>query len=216
MEENGWKAPDIYGLIKSGKLLLNDIYLYDFSDIQINEKLYKSQGGFDIISQPSKDKNNKLSMGTSDACLAISEKCDDKEGVWKFLRRLYLYDYQKKVSQYNGFPIRKDVLEKKIEYAMATKEYTDDDGTKVTPIEGNTYSMDDFTIEIKPYTKAHMDLFRSMVDRIGKEDSYDTFYIDISKMIEEETKAFYKGDKTAEETAEVLQSRVKIYVSENS
>lgn len=216
MEENGWKTPDIYGLIKSGKLLLNDIYLYDFSDIQINEKLYKSQGGFDIISQPSKDKNNKLSMGTSDACLAISEKCDDKEGVWKFLRRLYLYDYQKKVSQYNGFPIRKDVLEKKIEYAMATKEYTDDDGTKVTPIEGNTYSMDDFTIEIKPYTKAHMDLFRSMVDRIGREDSYDTFYIDISKMIEEETKAFYKGDKTAEETAEVLQSRVKIYVSENS
>ena len=83
-------------------------------------------------------------------------------------------------------------------------------------IEGSTYSIGDFTVEIKPYTKAHMDLFRSMVDRIGKEDNYDTFFADIYKMVEEETKAFYKGDKTAEETAQILQSRVKIYVSENS
>ena len=181
-----------------------------------NEKLYKSQGGYDIISQPSKDKNNKLAMGSSDACLAISEKSSDKEGAWKFLRRFYLYDYQKQVSRYNGFPIRKDVLEKKIEYAMATKKYTDDDGTEVTPIEGETYSMDDFTVEIKPYTKAHMDLFRSMVGRIGKEDNYDTFFSDIIKIIDEETKAFFAGDKTAKETAQVLQSRVKIYVSENS
>ena len=30
------------------------------------------------------------------------------------------------------------------------------------------------------------------------------------------SKAFFAGDKTAKETAEVLQSRVKIYVSENS
>lgn len=216
MEENGWETPDTYELIRNGKLLLNNMYLYDFSDIQINEKLYKKLGGFDVISQPSKDKNNKLAMGSSDACPAISEKCDDKEGAWKFIRRFYLYDYQKNSSGYNGFPVRKDALEKKIEYAMATKKYTDDDGTKVTPVTGNSYSMDSFTINIKPYTKAHMDLFRSMVDRIGREDNYDPSFTDIANMIEEETKAFYKGDKTAEETAQVLQSRVKIYVSENS
>ncbi len=218
MEKNDLDSQEesLPNLIKSGKQFLNSMYLYDFSDIQVNEKLYKNQGGYDIISQPSKDKNNKLAMGSSDACLAISEKSSDKEGAWKFLRRFYLYDYQKQVSRYNGFPIRKDVLEKKIEYAMATKKYTDDDGTEVTPIEGETYSMDDFTVEIKPYTKAHMDLFRSMVGRIGKEDNYDTFFSDIIKIIDEETKAFFAGDKTAKETAQVLQSRVKIYVSENS
>ena len=215
-EENNWKDTDIYDLAKNGKLLLNNINLYDFSDIQINEKLFKSQGGFDVISYPSKDKNNELLLASAgDSCLAISKQCDDKDGAWKFLRRLYLYDYQKKNIN-NGFPIRKDALEKEIEYAMATKEYTDDDGTKVIPIDGSTYSIGDFTVEIKPYTKAHMDLFRSMVDRIGKEDNYDTFFADIYKMVEEETKAFYKGDKTAEETAQILQSRVKIYVSENS
>ena len=99
---------------------------------------------------------------------------------------------------------------------MATKEYTDDDGTKVIPIDGDTYPIDDFSIEIKPYTKAHIDLFRSIVGRITKEDSYDTFWSDISEIITDETKAFFAGSKTAEETAEILQSRVKIYVSENS
>ncbi len=215
-EENGWKSEDIYKLVKSGKLLLRNMYLYDFSDIQVNEKLYKSQGGYTVISQPSKDRNNKLAMGSGDACLAISEKCDDKEGAWKFLRGLYTYEYQKKAFKYNGFPVRKDALDKKIEYAMATKKYKDDDGTEVIPIQGDSYSMDSFTVELKPYTKTQMDLFRSMVDRIGKENSYDTFYNDITEMINEETKAFFAGDKTAKETAEVLQSRVKIYVSENS
>ena len=35
-------------------------------------------------------------------------------------------------------------------------------------------------------------------------------------MIMEEAQAFYAGDKTAEETAEIIQSRVKLFVSENS
>ena len=154
-------------------------------------------------------------MTSGDACLAISEKCSDKEGAWKFLRRLYTYEYQKSATRYNGFPVRKDALEKKIEYAMATKAYTDDDGTKVEPA-SDSYSMDSFTVDIKPYTKAQMDLFRSIVDRIGKETNYDTSFNDITEIINEETKAFFAGDKTAKETAEVLQSRVKIYVSENS
>ena len=155
-------------------------------------------------------------MTSVDACLSISENCDDKDGAWEFLRRLYAYDFQKQASGSYGLPVRKDALEKKMEYAMATKAYKDDDGTQVTPITDSTYSMDDFTVELKPYTKAHMDLFRSIVDRIGKENNYDTYFNDISEIINEESKAFFAGDKTAEETAKILQSRVKIYVSENS
>ena len=150
-----------------------------------------------------------------DACLSISENCDDKDGAWEFLRRLYSYDFQKQASGSYGLPVRKDALEKKMEYAMATKAYKDDDGTQVTPID-DSYTIDSFTVNIKPYTKAHMDLFRTIVGRIGKESNYDTYFNDISEIITEETKALYAGDKTAKETAEILQSRVKIYVSENS
>ncbi len=212
---NGWQNEDRSELINSGRLLLSDMYLYDFSDIQVNEKLYKKQGGYTVISQPSKDRNNKLSMTSVDACLSISENCDDKDGAWEFLRRLYSYDFQKQASGSYGLPVRKDALEKKMEYAMATKAYKDDDGTQVTPV-NDSYSIDSFSVELKPYTKAQMDLFRDIVGRIGKESNYDTYFNDISEIITEETKALYAGDKTAKETAEILQSRVKIYVSENS
>ncbi len=70
---NGWQNEVRSELINSGRLLLSDMYLYDFSDIQVNEKLYKKQGGYTVISQPSKDRNNKLSMTSVDACLSISE-----------------------------------------------------------------------------------------------------------------------------------------------
>ncbi len=70
-EANGWQNESKVELINSGRLLLSEMFLYDFSDIQINEKLYKKQGGYTVISQPSKDKNNKLAMGSGDACLAI-------------------------------------------------------------------------------------------------------------------------------------------------
>jgi hypothetical protein len=35
-------------------------------------------------------------------------------------------------------------------------------------------------------------------------------------IVQEEAGAFYAGDKTAKEVAEIIQSRIKLFVSENS
>ena len=37
----------------------------------------------------------------------------------------------------------------------------------------------------------------------------------ISSLINEETEAFYAGDKTAEETAEIIQNRVQLLLDES-
>ncbi len=205
-----------YELIRKGKVLLKSMEIYDFSDIQINEKLFKSQGGYNVLSYPSSDKNNKLSISSSGNCFAISEKCDNKEGAWSFLRRLYTYEFQKAGMEFGGLPVRQDVMDKKIEYAMATKEYTDDDGTKVTPVTNYSYNYGDFKITLKPYTKEQMDIFRSILDRIGAEMDFGSSYNEIPEIIKEETKAVYSGDKTAKEAAEIIQSRVSIYVNETA
>ena len=205
-----------YGLIKKGRLLLKSMEMYDFSDIQINEKLFKSQGGYNILSYPSSDKDNKLAILPSGMCFAISEKCSDKEGAWKFLRRLYTYKFQKSEFMSSGFPVRQDAMDKKIEYAMATKEYTDDDGTKVVPLTNYSYNYGDFKITLKPYTKEQMDIFRGMLGRIGKEVDFGQSGDEISEIIKEEIKPVYSGDKTAKEAAGIIQSRVSVYVSENS
>ncbi|MCI9078299.1 MAG: extracellular solute-binding protein [Lachnospiraceae bacterium] len=205
-----------YELIRKGKVLLKSMELYDFSDIQINEKLYKDQGGYNIISYPSSDKNNKIAISSSGNSFAISEKCGNKEGAWKFLQRLYTYEFQKSGIDLTGFPIRQDAIDKKMEYAMAAKPYTDDDGTKVVPVTNYSYKYGDFKITLKPYTKEHMDIFNSLIGRIGTEIDFGADYNEIPEIIKEEIKAVYSGDKTAKEAADIIQSRVSIYVNENA
>lgn len=205
-----------YELIRKGKILLKSMEMYDFSDIQINEKLFKDQGGYNVISYPSSDKNNKVAICSAGNCFAVSEKCENKEGAWNFLKRLYTYKFQKAGLGFSGFPVRQDAMDKKIEYAMATKAYTDDDGTKVTPVTNYTYNYGDFKITLKPYTKEQMDTFRSILVRIGKEIDFGSSYNEIPKIIEEETKSFYAGDKTAKEAAEIIQSRVSLYIKESA
>lgn len=204
-----------YELIKEGKILLKSMEMYDFSDIQINEKLFKDQGGYNVISYPSSDKNNKIAISSAGNSFAISEKCGNKEGAWNFLKRLYTYEFQKAGLEFSGFPIRQDAMDKKIEYAMAAKPYTDDDGTKVTPVTNYSYNYGDFKITLKPYTKEQMDIFRAILDRIGKETDIGSSYDEIPKIIEEEAKSVYSGDKTAKEAAGIIQSRVSVYVNEN-
>lgn len=204
-----------YELIRKGSVLLQSMEMYDFSDIQINEKLYKDQGGYNIISYPSPDKNNKIAISSSGNSFAISEKCGNKEGAWEFLKRLYTYEFQKGGVELSGFPVRQDAMDKKMEYAMADKPYTDDDGTKVVPVTNYSYEFGDFKITLKPYTKEQMDIFRSLINRIGLEVDFGNGN-EISEIIKEETKPVYSGDKTAKEAADIIQSRVSIYVNETA
>lgn len=199
-------------LVKKGKLMLNELYMTEFENIEEYSKLYKTCGGLTVLSYPSADGNTKLPMLPAGTWMAIMEDCDDKEGAWEFIKEFLSYDYQK---EYIGMPTRKDAFEKKLEYAMATKAYTDEDGTKVTPL-NYTYGYEDYTIKIGPLTKEEASEIRSIAERIGSFNNYDSREDAVYNIVSEEAEGFFSGDKTAKETAEIIQSRVKIYVSENS
>lgn len=202
-------------LVKKGKLMLDSLSLYSPEEIELYTKLYKKHGGYTILAFPSADKSNQLPIALSGGAMAITEQCENKEGAWEFLRQLYTYEYQKNSTMYGGFPTRKDALDKKLEYAQATEAFTDEDGTEVQPIDSG-YGYDDYQVDLGPISKEEVDIIYSMIDRIGLCTSYNTVSEDIYNIINEETKAFFAGDKSAKDTADVIQSRVKIYVSENS
>lgn len=202
-------------MVQKGRLMLDDFYLLTLDHIQMYTKMYKKAGGFELLGYPSSENNDSLFMSFDDAALAITEKCSDKEGAWEFMRLFLTYDTQKTTYYYLGLPTRKDALEKQLEHAMATEQYTDDEGTEVYPI-SEIIGWDGYTVELGPLSEEEVSLIRSMIGRVGKCISYDSAAEEICKIIMEEAKAFFAGDKTAQETAQVIQSRVKIYVSENS
>ncbi len=199
---------DMVVLRNEGKLFLESFYLQDPVDIIGYEKTYKKQKGYQILSYPSSDKSNQLSMGGLGSMLAITKQCKEAEGAWEFIRQFLTYDFQKTEVNY-CFPVRKDMLERRLEQVQATKSYKEEDGTKVNTI------MEEYGYD-RALTKEEAEMIRSIVERIGTCSSYDTATDEIGEIINEELQAFYTGDKTAKEAAEIIQSRAKIYVSENS
>lgn len=214
MEEyEGDNAPSEAMLAKKGKLLLYNMDLYDIGEVQICSKLYKKQGGFTVLGYPNSKGSDKLSISLSvGSALAISDKCGNKDEAWQFVRQFLTYKYQKKEAY--AIPTRKDAFEIKLEHAMAKEAYTDKDGDEVQPYQ-NGYGWSDLNLDLGPLSEEEAQMARDIVARVGKISSYDTVTSDISNIITEELEALYTGDKTAKDTAGVIQSRVKIYVSEN-
>lgn len=206
---------DMPTLVNKGKLLFNDFNISSVEDIGMYASLYKKQKGYTVLGYPLKEKSNELSVYFYNSALAISEQCKEKEGAWSFIRELLTYEYQKNSDSYYGIPTRKDALEKKLEYAQATKAYTDEDGTRVEPLQVS-YEYDDYSVKIGPISKKDAEIVTSLIDRAGFSVSYDIVVKDIFEIVNEEVKAYYAGDKSAKEAAEIIQNRVGIYISENS
>lgn len=201
-------------LVQKGKLLLNTLYLSSIEDIEMYTKLYKKQGGYTILGYPSEEKSGKVSISFDKGALAILAQSEKQKGAWEFLRQFFTYSYQKNPNRY-GLPVRQDAFEKKMEYAQATKAYIDKDGTKVEP-KNMAYGFDGYTITIGAASKKETEVVSSLLTRIGTCASYGAALEAVCDIINEEIKAFFAGDKSAKEVAEIIQNRVSIYVSENS
>lgn len=210
---------DASALLRQDRLLLNEECFDSIDMIQFLQKVYSD--GFTALGYPSVNGDNALKMSFNGMALAITEQCNDKAGAWEFVRRFFTYEYQLK-STYNqliekGIPVRKDVLEKELEYAMATEPYTDEDGTKVVPMKG-IYSRGNLTMPKEPLSKEEADIVYSLIDRIDGfiSSRSDDVWKKMEEILNEETAAYYAGDKTAKEVAEIIQKRVQIYVDEQS
>lgn len=133
--------------------------------------------------------------------VAILESSQKKEGAWAFVKSLLSEDYQKEMSYYY-FPVRLSVLEECFQEAM--RENTRHSASWV---------WDDFEYEQVPATKEQIDGVKALIELASPmSSSADEI---ITGIISEETAAFLAGQKTAEAVAEIIQSRVSVYVSEN-
>lgn len=128
----------------------------------------------------------------ADSC-AIYSGSKQKEGAWEFLESLLLESNQRYLGVVNpGFPIRKSIFDQMAEESQ---------NSKVRINNGLTSISDD---EIK------------ILKNIIYEENLSHVLIDPSiwNIIYEETQAYFAGEKNAQETANIIQSRISIYLSE--
>ena len=92
--------------------------------------------------------------------------------------------------------------------------YYDENGEPVVMNAGSSVSYQDgWTYEYRIPTQEEVDMAMSLME-IAKPVTYSQGD-EVLNIINEEAAPFFKGQKTVDEAASVIQSRIKIYVGEN-
>ena len=196
-------SPD--DLYKNGKAVLSEREMSGFREYQICKQcVFGNDVSF--VGFPNEEGVNESFIYPTGS-VAMSSHTQYADVVWKFMKSLLSDDYQ---TEFNyDFPSTVSGFKKRAEYALDRPFYMQD-GEKVYYDDYNYSS--DTEQKLKPLTQEEIDYVSDFVLSVDKEYNYNESVHDI---ITEEASAFFSGQKTAKEVADIIQSRVSIYVNEN-
>lgn len=200
---NYWmEAESVY---RENRAILLNLYLYTYHDFN---RVEKGQFGEDIniIGFPTESRNGNAIIPS--AQIAISAKSGCQEGAWEFIRYYLTDEYQDNIGYM--FPIKKSALAKMEKEAMDRPYWEDEEGNK--EYYDDTYWINEVEVAIDPMTQEEASELTEFLSSITLVGSYDQSMMDI---VTEEAQAFFEGQKSAQEVADIIQSRMKIYVSES-
>ncbi|MCR5155405.1 MAG: extracellular solute-binding protein [Butyrivibrio sp.] len=192
---------------RDGTAVFSNAYIYSFKSYK---RLEAGEFGEPItmVGYP-----NNLGVNCSMICandrFTISSQSKNAEGAWQFVRQFFLPEAQDKI-EYN-FPILQSSFDKMGEKALERDYYIDDEGKK--QYQDDTYYLGDTEIVIDPLTKDELEKVKNFIYSVENVADYNT---SVYNIINEEVSAYFSGQKTAKEVAQIIQSRVSIYVNENS
>ena len=144
---------------------------------------------------------------------AMSSESENKDACWQFLRSFLADDYQQSVIKDTGyaFPVSKKHMEQMAKKAMERLSYKDDNGE--TQYIDESYFVNGEEIKLPTLKQEDIDQVMELFNTVDSAYEYDET---LMNMVQEETAPFFKGQKTAEECAKILQSKAQLYIDENS
>ena len=147
--------------------------------------------------------------------ICMTTACKDKDGAWGFIRSMLSEEVQ---LQQTAFPILKSAFEKQAEKAMDQEYVTDENGESVLDGNGNPirivrYTIGFFseTVDVYAVTPEQYKIVCGLIDSTHSLYSFDQNILDI---VAEECGGFFAGAKTIDETVNMIQNRVSLYIAE--
>lgn len=199
--------------IAAGKQML---YMASFTGTDYMTDDYDEMFGGDatFIGFPTTDGSVGCVMAMNES-YAISSACKNKDAAWEFIRGFLTEEYQQDMY---ALPTNMNAFETQLAKAMeveyeqdANGNYIlDENGEKIPLSRGMIY--DGMTYkEIYATTPEQAQQLRDAIAAATKLVDFDQSIIDI---VTEQAAPFFAGQKTAEETAKLIQSKANIYVNE--
>lgn len=203
--ENGPDWVDDSVLLAEGRMLVSFFNLYDFQSYQYT----KASFGDDMVFKGLPVESGVGNVATLDSGLAMTSSCKNKEAAWEFMRTLLTEDYQK--DGWGGMPTNQEAFDALLKEAMKQEYYTDENGEQVPISKGGMSFGDGEMKEFYALTQEEADQIIALVDSVQFIADYDNSLLTI---IQDEAAAFFADEKSVDEVASIIQSRMNIYINE--
>ncbi|KJS82620.1 MAG: ABC transporter substrate-binding protein [Peptococcaceae bacterium BICA1-8] len=186
-------------LASRGKLVFNLIPLRGFMDLQATKTIFT--GEVQLLKPPGNEGNLFF---TTDSMYGISNNSPHQELAWEFLK-LLVSDEMMSQGTLFGMPINKSVVP---QIAQNTIQSLQKGGRMIMKGANNSQAQ---SITLQPPTQEEINFVESLLNKANIYNGTDQKIISI---MQEETTAFFTGQKTAEVTARLIQDRVSTYLNE--
>ena len=209
--DNQFYEKDNSGAYRSGEALIAQAFFGSFRDFRTLK--YGSFGeDVTLIGFPREDGTGGSSV-MAYTQLAMSAQSKNKDACWEFMRTFLLDDYQRHIVENAGymFPVSKKVLDEMAKKSMEREYYETEDGQKEYYDESIWINGEE--MKLGEMTQADVDQVYALFESVDSAFEYDETLLN---MVQEEVSPFFKGQKSAEECAKIVQSKAQIYIDENS
>lgn len=202
--------------IRSDRILFQRLDMQSFRSVWLITDCY---GGEDVFTGfPSTDGKGSYFRAEAFDELSIPKTADNPDGAWDFIR----YCLSDEVYMTNGgrlkIPIIKEQFEKTAESCLKNDpknidmvRLSDDENEWPTAVTADPETGE--TIIIEPLTEKELEHYKSFFYEAAKNYVRQDNTLEL-EIVSEELEEYFNSDKSAEETAEMIQNRASVYLSE--
>ena len=215
-QEANYEGPSEPILLMNHEALLSQASFSDPQEWQVLTRMFDEP--VTAIGFPSSNSNGVLAMGQDGICISASSQ--HKEAVWAFMESMLTKEAQERDRFMWGYPIRVSAYNSIMEEAMKADYQLDEEGNPVLDENGEPIELshssygwgNDFEVDIYSVTQQEAD---SIWKLIGQVDGIYYYNESLMSIITEETAPYFAGQKSVDEVADIIQSRVRIYINES-
>lgn len=204
-------------LLQTDQVLLNEVYISDMYSYIMYTKMFEEDAV--LVGYPTADGSKGVILECYNP-YAIVATSKNKDVAWKFMESLYQYTPNENQGYYQFSALKaemedmyKEAMEKEYSMDWMTGEYEKDENGELIEIPKTSWGYDNWNVDIYAATQEEVDTVKELIEMASPSNNY--MDEKISEIILEEVEPYFLGKKSVEETMDVIQRRVDLYLGEN-